>query len=228
MRFNSRERAGNGTPAYRSGGVARWLWAIVVLGALLRFFAIWFGMPYMRARPDEETALGRAAAILGGDLNPHFFHWPSLTFYLFGTVFKAASWMLDMAAPDPREPIASYTLIARGLVALAGTATIVVIFNIGRRVADATTGLFAALFLAVAILHVRESHFAMTDVLMTLFATGSIAILLRAVDLSRATGPADALRWFAAAGLAGGLAASTKYSGGARDRRQWPSHRCLC
>src|SRR5688572_4013499 len=104
----------------------------------------------MRARPDEETALGRAAAILSGDLNPHFFHWPSLTFYLFGTVFKAASWILDMAAPDPREPIASYTLIARGLVAFAGTATIVVIYNIGRRVADATTGLFAALFLAVA------------------------------------------------------------------------------
>jgi hypothetical protein len=55
----------------------------------------------------------------------------------------------------------------------------------------------------------------MTDVLMTLFATASIALLLRAVDDYCATPSERDPRWFAAAGLAGGLAASTKYSGGA-------------
>jgi len=30
--------------------------AIVVLAGVLRLFPIWFGLPYLRARPDEETA----------------------------------------------------------------------------------------------------------------------------------------------------------------------------
>ena len=79
-----------------------------------------------------------------------------------------------------------------------------------------TTGILAAAFLAVAILHVRDSHFAMTDVLMTLLVTVSLALLLRGVDAALAEPRhAGAMRWFAAAGLAGGLAASTKYSAAA-------------
>jgi len=76
--------------------------------------------------------------------------------------------------------------------------------------------LLAAFFLAVSILHVRESHFAMTDVLMTLLLITSLAFLLRAIDV----GPAPdaqpgAIRWFAVSGLVGGLATSTKYSAAA-------------
>src|SRR5262249_61951137 len=63
----------------------------------------------------------------------------------------------------------------------------------------------AALFLAVAILHVRESHFAMSDVLMTMFLTGSLACIVRGLG-------ARSLFWFAAGGFTGGLATSTKYS----------------
>nr|MBA2260238.1 hypothetical protein [Acidobacteriota bacterium] len=58
----------------------RWLVVIVGLGAILRLFPIWFGLPYMGARPDEEVATGIARRMLAaGDFNPHFFHWPSLT-----------------------------------------------------------------------------------------------------------------------------------------------------
>ena len=69
----------------------RWLAAILVLGAALRFFPIWFGLEYPYSRPDENEAVGHALAILGGDLNPHFFHWPSLTFYIFAAAFASAS-----------------------------------------------------------------------------------------------------------------------------------------
>ena len=54
---------------------------------------IWFGLPYPMARPDEEAALGHALGI-AGDLNPQFFHWPSLTFYVFAGI---------LAPPDARE-----------------------------------------------------------------------------------------------------------------------------
>ena len=190
-----------------------WLVAILGLGAMLRLYPVWFGLPYLNARPDETVALGHAVAVMRGDLNPHFFHWPSLTFYLFAAVFTAISDVYGAVVPSGVLSDAGYFIVARIVVALAGTATIAVLFHLGRRMADAWTGLAAATFLAVAILHVRESHFAMTDVLMTLFVTGSLALLVRALDDT--DGSPAASRWFAAAGLAGGLAASTKYSAAA-------------
>ena len=66
----------------------------------------------------------------------------------------------------------SLTLIPRGFVAVAGTATILVLARLARDAAGRATALVAALFLAVAILHVRDSHFATVDVLTTLLATG--------------------------------------------------------
>jgi 4-amino-4-deoxy-L-arabinose transferase-like glycosyltransferase len=174
---------------------------LVMLGAALRFYALDFGMTYPHARPDEGTAIGHAVDILHGDLNPHFFNWPSLTLYLFAAAYaiaKTAGVTLTGAA---------HVLIARGVVALAGTATIAVVASIGRRLGGIRTGALAGLFLAVAPLHVRDSHFAMTDVLMTLLVTLSVALMMRGVE-TRRTGLA------AAAGAAGGLATSTKYSAG--------------
>jgi hypothetical protein len=189
----------------------------VLLGAVLRFVPIWFGLPFHEARPDEETAIGHTLAILGGDLNPHFFHWPSLTFYLFAATFKAASLIQDLIAFDPVLTPNQQFIIGRAIVAFAGTLTVVVLFSLTRRIAGETTALVASFFLAVATLHVRESHFAMTDVLATLLVMVSIGLLLRAYDeAAQADVPrAGALRGFAAAGLACGLAASTKYSGAA-------------
>ena len=183
----------------------RWLMLIVITGAALRFGPVWFGLPYLYARPDEEVATGIATKILTGDLNPRFFHWPSLTFYVFAGVY----WLVELggALTD-----VEYVLVGRIVVACAGTATIVVLFRMARHVADDTTALIAAALLAVAMLHVRDSHFAMTDVLMTLFATSSLGLLLRALD---EPDEHTALRWFAAAGLAGGLATSTKYNAAA-------------
>src|SRR4051812_4839238 len=171
----------------------------VLLGAALRFFPIWFGLPYSHARPDETTALGHAAAILAGDPNPHFFNWPSLTLYLFAGAFTAAT-----AIGGTLSRMDQF-LIARAVVALAGTATILVVARIGRQIADEATATIAAVFLAVAVVHVRDSHFATTDVLMTLLVTASLSLLLDARD----TG---ALRDYAIAGLVAGLAVSAKYS----------------
>jgi 4-amino-4-deoxy-L-arabinose transferase-like glycosyltransferase len=186
---------------------------IITLGGALRFFGIWFGLPYPFARPDEDVATGKAIELLTtGDLNPHFFHWPSLTFYLVAGIYAVSGLVKGVWGAPSALGLHEQILLARITVAVAGTATIFVVFRIGRRVADEPTGLLAAGFLAVAILHVRESHFAMTDVLMTLFLTISLALLLRAVDEGN---DMASLGWFAASGLIGGLAASTKYSGAA-------------
>lgn len=191
----------------------RWLVLIVVVGAALRFFPIWFGLPYPQARPDEETAIGKALSALNEEPNPRFFHWPSLTFYVFAGVLRVAQGALALAGDARDLTFSEQALVTRGLIALAGTATILVLFRIARRFAGDRVALLAAAFLAVAILHVRESHFAMTDVLMTLLLWASLAALL---DVPGAPAPAAAAaRTCAIAGVLAGLAASTKYSAAA-------------
>ena len=192
----------------------RWLAGALLVGAALRFYPIWFGLPFLEARPDEETAIAHANLVLRGDLNPHFFHWPSFVFYLFAAWLRVASWAARPAGVTALSPNAQY-LLARALVAAAGTLTIAVVFRLGRRLAGAEVGAAAACLLAVATLHVRDSHFAMTDVLMTLLVTLSLAGIVQALDLARDGERRRAHRWFAAAGFVGGLAASTKYSAAA-------------
>jgi 4-amino-4-deoxy-L-arabinose transferase-like glycosyltransferase len=198
----------------------RWLAGIILAGAVLRIFPIWFGLPYPQARPDEETALAKALDVIGGELNPDFFHWPSLTFYVFAGALYAARFAQSLFTEARELTFTEHALIARAVVALAGTMTIFVLFQLARLIAGERQGLLAAGFLAVAILHVRESHFAMTDVLATLLVSTSLAHLLRVVTLSASDVaydviPPGAVKWCAAAGLAAGLATSTKYSSAA-------------
>ena len=190
----------------------RWLILIVGVGAALRFFPIWFGLPYGFARPDEEVSTGVAARMLSGDLNPHFFHWPSFTFDLLAALYFLAGVPRRLLTGQATLAYPEHVIVGRAAVACAGTVTLAVLYHLGRRVAGETTGLIAAAILAVALLHVRESHFAMADVLMTFWVTLSLALLLRAMDGDDGRFP---FKWWAAAGVAGGLAASTKYNGAA-------------
>jgi len=98
-------------------------------------------------------------------------------------------------------------LIARALSAAAGIATVSVTYRVGVSLFDRTTGLVAALFLAIAALHVRESHFALTDVSATCLLMASF---LRIVRYWRSGFRRDALL----AAVLAGLAASTKYNAG--------------
>jgi 4-amino-4-deoxy-L-arabinose transferase-like glycosyltransferase len=195
----------------------RWLTAILILGAGLRFFPIWFGLTYQYSRPDETEAVGHALGMLGGDLNPHFFHWPSLTFYLFAGVFAVLSGIRQALLDDPVLTRDVAVLTGRLIVAAAGTLTILPVYRLALRVWDWRAGLAAAFFLAVAVLHVRDSHFAMTDVLMTLFVMLALARLVAAFDAASVESPgrASVIRGFAAAGLLAGLATSTKYNAAA-------------
>ena len=117
---------------------------------------------------------------------------------------------------DPALTREVAVLTARIVVAAAGTLTIVPVFRMTRRVFGREAALAAAFFLAVAVLHVRDSHFAMTDVLMTLFVMLCLARLVSALDaqITSASTLSD-IGAFAVAGLLGGLATSTKYNAAA-------------
>jgi len=109
-------------------------------------------------------------------------------------------------------------LIARALSAAAGIATVSVTYRVGVSLFDRTTGLVAALFLAIAALHVRESHFALTDVSATCLLMASF---LRIVRYWRSGFRRDALL----AAVLAGLAASTKYNAWHRHAAALLGHR---
>src|SRR5262249_39560807 len=96
---------------------------------------------------------------------------------------------------------------ARAATAALGVATVLLVFNIGMRW-GARHALLAAGLLAVLPLHVRQSHYVLTDVPLTFFVTLTLLFSLRAAE--RGT-----LAAFAWAGAIAGLATATKYNGAA-------------
>ncbi len=195
--------------------VAALLGLILLVAAGVRFWGIGFGLPHTQARPDETVPIGVALAFLRGDFSPRFFDYPWLymwvisalyvVYYAWGAATGLFGSLADVVASWPVnwEP---FFLMNRTVSAALGTATVVLVFAIARGLWGAATGLVAALFLALAFLHVRDSHFGTTDITMTFFVMAATALLLRAHDSKRPV-------LFAAAGLVAGLAAATKYNG---------------
>jgi len=95
---------------------------------------------------------------------------------------------------------------ARFVTACLGVATVWLTARVGARWGRRES-LIGALVMAVMPMHVRESHYALTDVPMTFLVTLTLLATLRAHE--RPT-----LWRFAQAGAAAGLAAATKYNGG--------------
>jgi hypothetical protein len=126
----------------------RWLALVLAAAALLRFVPIWFGLPYEYARPDEEVAIGHAINVLGGAYNPKFFDWPSLTFYLFAGCLwfeRVVRHAMGLGPPVYIDDLVT----TRAIIASAGTATVALVFALGRRIGNTATALTAASFLAV-------------------------------------------------------------------------------
>ncbi|MBA2259315.1 MAG: phospholipid carrier-dependent glycosyltransferase, partial [Acidobacteria bacterium] len=98
-----------------------------------------------------------------------------------------------------------FYLWARAVTATLGTATVALVYFIGLRWGT-RYALVAASLMAVMPLHVRESHYVLTDVPVTFFVTLTFLLSLRANEQGRAVA-------FLLAGAAAGLAAATKYTG---------------
>ena len=189
---------------------------LVILGvaAALRFSGISWGLPHPY-HPDEGSILFHALAFGTGDLNPHWFRWPSLFMYgMFGVygiyyvigriagLFGAPMDLIRSYLTDPTP----FWLMGRTVSALAGVATVWVTWLIGRRSFGRFYALVAAAILAVTYLHVRDSHYATPDVVTTFLASVSLLLAVAAADTGR-------LRTLVLSGLLAGLAASAKYPG---------------
>jgi 4-amino-4-deoxy-L-arabinose transferase-like glycosyltransferase len=185
------------------------LLAVLVVAAILRFWALGHGIPHA-VGVDEPEIVERALMMMkSGALNPHFFDYPGLHLYLqlivsivrFVAGAITGAWTsLDQANAE------SFYLWGRALTATFGVATVMLVYSIGLRWGG-RHALLAAGLLAVMPVHVRYSHYVLTDVPLTFFVTLTMLLSLVAHEKNR-------LGAFALAGAAAGLAAATKYNGG--------------
>ena len=190
---------------------------ILLLGAVLRFWGIDFGMPHDLARPDEQHYIGIAFQLLnGGPTTEYFYEYPSLFFYVMAAglvgyyalgrlvgVYSGVDDFIFQYANDP----ASLHLMSRGFSAIIGVLTIYGVYKTVRRLFKSEkTGLVGALFMALCYLHVRDSHFGTMDVAMTCLIIASFHFIVKSND-------EWSLKNYLLAGLLAGLATSTKYAG---------------
>ena len=191
-----------------TGSHRTWLALVMAGGVALRTWHLSHGIPY-GVGDDESFIMGRILHMMrSGDYNPHFFDYPTLYMYLqllvgiarFLWGAMAGEWRALASAP----PEAFY-LWGRSLTVLFGTATIVLVYRIGRRWSE-WHGVLAAGLLAVLPSAVRESHFVLTDTPLTFFTTLTLLLSLRALE-------EPGLARFVLAGAAVGLASATKYPG---------------
>jgi len=192
--------------------------AMLAVGLALRLVGLTWGLPdathLFSYHPDEFHSLRGALSLAFGDPNPHFFNYGSLYLYLVALAAALADCSLFTSVaqavpggPVMPEAIRAWTLDARVVTVIMGLGTIAAVWALGRRLWGERGGLAAGLLLALAPLHVLHSHYATVDVPGALFVA---LALLFAVRMARAMTLRDAA-W---AGVAAGLAASVKYSGG--------------
>jgi 4-amino-4-deoxy-L-arabinose transferase-like glycosyltransferase len=204
----------------------RWTWVallgIVLVAATMRVAVIDHGRPYVY--PPDEWVIAKAAMRMvdQGSILPPWYYYPSLLNELLvlptwlihsltgASLVSEPPWglwgMRQMSWSDGLPGQFDYFLAGRWIVALLGIATVPIVFAAGRRVGGPLVGLIAAAILGGSVLHVTHSTFLTTDVPLAFMAAVVLSASIRFLGDRR-------LRWLALAGVATGLAVSTKYNG---------------
>jgi 4-amino-4-deoxy-L-arabinose transferase-like glycosyltransferase len=162
---------------------------ILAVALALRLWGISFGLPH-RYHIDEPYSVLGALRTASGDFSPRYpvnspNLWEFILLLEYGAMFAVGiarqmyTSVGDFAASYRVDPTWFY-LLARGTSALLGTATVVVVYQTARDIyRDRWAGLLAALFLAVAFLHGRDSHYAVADALVVFVTTAGVYLWVR-------------------------------------------------
>ncbi len=162
------------------------LGAILALAAALRIVGAGTGLPLPLLNPDEANIVPRAWEVVhGGGLDPGWYDYPSLLFLVLAPT--------QIGLDEP-----SYGA-ARVVAVLVGVFGVAAAWWLGRVAYGTAAGITGAVGVAVATTHAAYSRMAVTDVLLTLCVTATLALLV-----------SGRLEW---AGVVAGLAASAKYPG---------------
>lgn len=185
---------------------------IVLTGALVRIYAIDFGLPTLYD-PDEYwfVAIAREM-IVDQNPNPRWFGHPgSTSIYLLAAIYGGLHWMVGALGPTPgslyafiNQHQAEIYLAGRLVSAAFGVATIGMTYAVASRLFQPAIGLAAAAFMALSPLHVTYSRLIRSDVQATFLVLVAFWFALDIVERGR-------WRSVLLAGLITGTATATKY-----------------
>jgi len=189
---------------------------IFLVAAGLRLWALDFGLPSW-LHPDEFSFVFFPLNFFSGDLNPHFFTYPTFHYYLLGLVYGLCFCLQKLfgVGHSLEQFVALHYFwertqlmwLARLTSALLGIGTVAWTVALGARVGGRRAGWVAGSLLAVCAVHVRQSHLAGVDAAMTFWFVGATWAAARLRERER-------LADYLVAGALVGLAAATKYPGG--------------
>ncbi len=177
--------------------------------------------PTMNRIWDERYNAGNVAAILAeGQLRPVRAHYPTLSYLPHALVLK--TWETARSLPGLRSTPSAFALApdgrpyltplgvraCRAIQALVGTASLWILFLIGRRLFGSSVALLGVLLLSVAPWHLRQSGAFKPDIMLVLTAVVALYAMLAA----RRSG---SLRSYAVAGAMVGATVASKWNGGA-------------
>jgi 4-amino-4-deoxy-L-arabinose transferase-like glycosyltransferase len=197
---------------------------ISLAGLSIRAWGIGYDLPYIY-HPDEPYYIVIIQNIFKtGDLNPHFFNYPSLFFYInalaYIPYFLIGKFMGILHTPNDILPpitliqgvtiaqLPTTVLLGRMVSICFGVGAIVLAYLIGRQVSGRTAvGLIAALMVAVSPTNVYHSRLITPDTILTFFVLASLLASILVYQQGKT--------WqYIVAGLCVGFAASSKYNGG--------------
>src|SRR5262245_34634697 len=191
--------------------------ATILLSALwVRLLGINYGLPYV-FYPDEAVLVNHAMGFGTGDLNPHYFVYPSLymyvLFFIYGLTYITGSLLGVFGSIDDLiylffTDVTLFYLPGRLIAAFSGVASVWMVYKLGRRAYNLKVGLIAAAILAFSVLHVSYSHYVKTHV-----PAGLLVIITIWLAWSIYQGQNNWRRYLLA-GTTAGLAASTVYHAG--------------
>jgi Dolichyl-phosphate-mannose-protein mannosyltransferase len=182
---------------------------VVALAAALRFYGLAWGAPYFHFHIDEHFVfvgaerlrVGMRAAAMSGKF---FMYGPLPMHMLNGIVWLYETIKAPLALTLFQDQV-TYMVMGRAISAALGTATVVVVYFVGKRVSNAVGGVVAAALLATTVVHIAESHSFRVDLAMIFFASLAWLFALRIAESGR-------LRDYLWAGAFAGAAIGSKYS----------------
>ncbi len=178
-----------------SSGSGRSLFPLLVTPALLVAASLYlagigYGLPHV-FQPDEPITVNRALRFGSGDLNPHFFYYPSLLmylyFFLYGLYFAAGygagifSGVQAFAHAFITDPTPFY-VIGRAFSAFSILAGLVFLFRCGEGRGGRGAGLWAVLAVAFLPNVVVYAHWAKADGPLLGISAAALALLVNLVE----------------------------------------------
>jgi hypothetical protein len=195
--------------------------------ALLVFAAVYWGSyaninaPFIY-HADEPDVISRAARIaLTGDMNPHWFHYPSLIIYMHAGILKLLRFFLDAPLPlclplsvrGVNPEVFDIYHIARIATLCFSLGTLYLLLRLTSRMTSPVAASLAGLTFVGSNLVRDSAAYVTLEMPMTFFVTASLTQLVAFTDSEERGQCRERHLWYAV--ILGGLAAGCKYNGAA-------------